>query len=84
MSRQREAPEVAGAAARLMRALARRAGDGELEALEALRDMQATLDGYLGQAVRGYRHGPAEASWTTIGTIMGTSRQAAQQRWCEL
>lgn len=83
MSRQREAPEVAGAAARLMRALARRAGEGELEALEALRDMQITVGAYLALAVEGYRDGPAQASWTDIGEIMGTSRQAAQHRWGE-
>jgi hypothetical protein len=84
VKREREAPEVAAAATRMLRALVRRAGDGELEALEALRDMQATLDEQLAAAVRGYRASPVEASWTTIGSIMGTSRQAARQRWAEL
>lgn len=79
--RDREAPELAAASVRMMMALVRRAYDGELEALESLRDLQNALDLHLGRAVRAYREGPAEASWTTIGTIMGTSRQAAHKRW---
>lgn len=79
--REREAPEVAAAAIRMMRALARRAGNGELEALEALSALQDSVQLQLGAAVAGYREGPAQASWTDIGTILGTSRQNAQQRF---
>jgi len=81
MSKHREAPELAAAAIRMMRALARRAGDGELEALEALAMMQDVANVQLGAAVAGYREGPAQASWTTIGDALGMSRQAARQRW---
>lgn len=65
----------------MMRALARRAGEGELEALEALAMLQDTLQAQLGAAVAGYREGPAEASWTIIGSTLGMTRQAAHERW---
>lgn len=76
-----EAPELAGASARMMRALVRRAGDGELEALEALVALQATLAQALQDGVTAYREGPAEASWAAIGEAVGTSRQAAAERF---
>lgn len=79
--REREAPEVTAAAVRMMRALVKRAGDGELEALEGLVSLQAALDGCLDQAVHGYREGPAKASWAAVGEAVGVSRQAAQQRF---
>lgn len=79
--REREAPELAAAAIRMMRALARRAGDGELEALEALATLQDVAGMQLGAAVAGYREGPAEASWTTVGEILGMSRQSAHERF---
>lgn len=81
MSGEREATEVCGAVIRLLRALARRAGQGELEALEALVFLQDSVQIQLGAAVAGYRAGPAQASWTDIGTILGTSRQNAHHRF---
>lgn len=77
----REAPELQAACIRMMRALARRAGDGELEALEALAFLQDSVQLQLGAAVAGYREGPAEASWTTIGGILGMTRQSAHERF---
>ena len=79
--REREAPEVTAAARRMMRALVKRAGDGELEALEGLVALQADLDKALEAAVHGYRTGPAQASWAAVGEAVGASRQAAQQRF---
>lgn len=81
MTREREAPEVSAACIRMMRALARRAGQGELEALEALAALQLSVDQQLGAAVAGYREGPAEASWTTIGSVLGITRQSAHERF---
>ena len=81
MTRQREAPELGAAAVRMMRALARRAANGELEALEQLDALQAQLQTQLGEAVAGYREGPAQASWTDIGRILSMTRQNAQQRF---
>jgi len=79
--RDREAPELMAACIRMMRALARRAGQGELEALESLDMLQDVLQHQLGSAVISYREGPAQASWADIGKALGMSRQAAQQRW---
>lgn len=81
MSRQREAPEVAQACTRMMHALARRAGEGELEALEALNVLQGHLQTALRHAVQGYRSGPAEASWTDIGRALDMTRQSAWERF---
>lgn len=81
MKREREAPEVAAAAIRMMRALARRAGNGELEALEALDALQASVQLQLGAAVAGYREGPAQASWTDVARILGMTRQSAHERF---
>lgn len=80
MSRH-EAPEVAAACIRMLRALARRAGDGELEALEALAALQDSVQLQLGAAVAGYREGPAAASWTAVGEALGITRQAAHERF---
>lgn len=81
MTRQREAPELGSACVRLMRALARRAGDGELEALEELASLQDHVQTMLGAGVAGYRAGPAEAPWSAIGEALGTTRQSAYERF---
>lgn len=80
-ARTYEAPEVQGMVSRMFKALARRAHRGEVEALEALYDLQEDLDKALAAAVAGYREGPAEASWQAIGACLGITRQAAFQRW---
>jgi hypothetical protein len=77
----REAPEVGAAVQRMMQALVRRAGTGELEALEALVTLQADLDRALTDAVTAYRQGPAQATWAHIGEAVGTTRQAAFARF---
>lgn len=79
--KEREAPEVAAAVTRLLVALARRAGNGELEALEALDELQAQVKDQLAVAVTGYRTGPAQASWEAIGHALGMTRQSAHERW---
>lgn len=76
-----EAPALAGASRRMMRALVKRAAGGELEALEALFGLQGELAQAIQDGVDGYRQGPAAASWTDIGRVMGTTRQAAQIRF---
>lgn len=83
MSRHREAPELAAAAIRMMRALARRAGEGELEALEALSMLQDSVQLQLGAAVAGYRESPVQASWTQVGEALGVSRQSAHERFSQ-
>lgn len=77
---EREAPELGAACVRMFRALARRAGDGELEAIEQLAMLQDSLNMQLGAAVAGYREGH-EFSWTEIAAILGVTRQAAHKRF---
>lgn len=79
--KEREAPELGAASVRMAKALVRRAGNGELEALEELNRLQAVLDELLHQGVTAYRQGPAEASWADVGRILGTTRQSAQARF---
>ena len=76
-----EAPQIEQMMIRMMRALVKRAGDGELEALEALANLEHQAGLRLKDAVHAYREGPAAASWTDIGRIMGTSRQTAHERF---
>lgn len=77
--RRHEAPEVGKAAARFMRALAKRAANGEAEAIEWLIQLQAELDNATRDAVQNYRE--LGFSWADVGRLTGTSRQAAQMRF---
>lgn len=85
MKREREAPELQAACVRMMGALARRAGQGELEALEALHHLTFMSSELLGAGVAGYRQGPAKASWSTVGDVLHMTRQSAHERFqhCE-
>jgi DNA-directed RNA polymerase specialized sigma24 family protein len=66
-------------ARRIVRAYARRVANGDIEALPALRDLSATVDTALQEAVTGLR--AFGYSWTEIATRLGVSRQAVQMRW---
>lgn len=77
--RRHEAPEVGKAAARFMRALAKRAANGESEAIEWLIQLQAELDAATQLAVDNYRE--LGFSWADVGRLTGTTRQAAQMRF---
>lgn len=79
--REREAGDLESAIRRLLDALVARCERGELEALEALDRLENDSRSALMLGVLGYRNGPAAASWTTIGLILGTTRQGAQQRF---
>lgn len=77
--RKHEAPEIGAMTNRMMRALARRAAEGDLEAVEQLAELQTKLTEHLRAAAQG-----AHAfgySWTEIADATGTSRQAARQRF---
>lgn len=74
-----ENDEYAAFVRRILRAYARRVATGDVEALTAMVGLSNLLDETIGQAVTGLRaHG---YSWAEIGTRLGISRQAAQQRW---
>lgn len=78
----REAPELAAFLRRMARALVRRAGEGDLEALSALVDARTAIDAAIGQAARALHDlDPEPYSWTDIGRELRISRQAARQMY---
>jgi hypothetical protein len=68
---------------RLLRAYVRRIGngDGDLVALAELAALRQELDGYVVDAVAQLRHSTRPAPWAEIGLTLGTTPQAAQQRY---
>jgi hypothetical protein len=77
--REYEASDMAGMFRRFARAMARRAADGELDALVVMQQARDDLDVQMVAAAQG-----AQAfgySWTEIGRELGISRQAARQRF---
>lgn len=64
---------------RMLRALARRAAEGDLEAIEQLAELQQTLTDTTRQAGAGLH--AFGYSWTEIAAATGTTRQAARQRF---
>ena len=74
-----ENDEYAAFARRVLRAYARRVADGDLEALTLMLGLSAEIDTAISQAVKGPR--AFGYSWAEIGSRLGITRQAAQQRW---
>lgn len=78
--RKHESPEIGAAAARMLRALVRRAQEGDWEALEQLAELENLAScstqaaGHLMQTEFGY-------SYTQLGDVLGITRQAARQRF---
>jgi hypothetical protein len=64
---------------RVLRAYARRVGDGDIEALALMLSLAEEIDTAIAEAVKGLRAGGY--SWAEIGSRLGITRQAAQQRW---
>ncbi len=77
--RVRENDEYAAFARRVLRAYARRIADGDVEALTLMTGLAGEIDTAIGQAVQGLRG--FGYSWAEIGSRLGVTRQAAQQRW---
>ena len=77
--RVRENDEYAAFARRVLRAYARRVATGDVEALTLMTDLADEIDSAIGQAVTGLR--AFGYSWAEIGSRLGITRQAAQQRW---
>ena len=71
--------EYAAFARRVLRAYARRVADGDVEALTLMLGLSAEIDDAIAQAVTGLRQ--FGYSWAEIGSRLGITRQAAQQRW---
>jgi len=74
-----ENDEYAAFARRVLRAYARRVADGDVEALTLMLGLSAEIDTAIAQAVTGLRQ--FGYSWAEIGSRLGITRQAAQQRW---
>ena len=75
----RENDEYAAFARRVLRAYARRVATGDVEALTLMPASSAEIDTAISQAVTGLR--AFGYSWAEIGSRLGITRQAAQQRW---
>jgi hypothetical protein len=74
-----ENPEYAAFARRILKACARRIAAGDIESLALMAELADTIDSSIRDAVTGLReHG---YSWAEIGSRLGVTRQAAQQRW---
>ena len=74
-----ENDEYAAFVRRVLRAYARRVADGDVEALTLMLGLSAEIDDTIAQAVTGLRG--FGYSWAEIGSRLGITRQAAQQRW---
>lgn len=77
--RRHETPEVAKASMRFARALARRAEEGDTEALEGLAELALIVEGATATAMANLHN--AGYSWASIAELLGTSKQAAHQRY---
>ena len=77
--RQVENDEYGAFVRRVLRAYSRRVGDGDVEALVLLVGLAEEIDAAMAEAVKGLR--ARGYSWAEIGSRLGISRQAAQQRW---
>lgn len=77
-----ETAEFAAFVRRIVRAYSRRVGDGDVEALPELLALAADVDAAIAKSVAGLRD--AGYSWAEIAARLGTTRQAAQQRFGRL
>ena len=66
-------------AQRILRAYARRIATGDIESLTLMTHLADEVDTAIGEAVTGLRG--FGYSWAEIGSRLGVTRQAAQQRW---
>lgn len=74
-----ETAEYAAFVRRILRAYGRRLAVGDAEALPDLLALAGEVDAVIGQAVAGLRKDGY--SWSEIGAGLGTTKQAAQQRF---
>ena len=79
---QVENDEYAAFVRRILRAYSRRVGDGDVEALALMLGLAEEIDTAIAEAVKGLR--ACGYSWAEIGSRLGVTRQAAQQRWVQL
>lgn len=75
--RRHEAPDLGDAIVRMLRGLLVRAAEGDTEAVEQLQRIAGLAPAALQLGVEDAHAGGY--SWTELGGVLGTSRQAAQQ-----
>lgn len=83
--REREAPEVGAMALRVIRALVKRAAEGDWEALEQLQVVADVAGNSVGEALtrmHGDHPEPVQVlySWQQLGVVLGMTRQSAQEK----
>jgi hypothetical protein len=80
--RERECPDIAAFMRRQLRAMVRRAAEGDLEAMSALKQIDQETAVALGDAARALNDpaGP-NYSWREIAREYGTTHQNAIKRW---
>jgi hypothetical protein len=64
---------------RVIRAYSRRIATGDIDALTDMAAVADSIDTAIREAITGLRN--QGYSWADIGTRLGVTRQAAQQRW---
>jgi len=74
-----ENDEYAAFVGRVLRAYARRIADGDIESLTYMTGLADDIEAAIRDAVTGLRD--IGYSWTEIGSRLGVTGQAAQQRW---
>jgi hypothetical protein len=79
VSRPVETDEFGAFVRRVIRAYSRRVADRDIEALAGLADAQREVDEALRLAVANLH--AAGYSWTDVARVLGTTRQAARQRF---
>jgi hypothetical protein len=79
--RHTETADFDAFARRILRAYARRVAAGDVEALASMVTLTAEVDAMVRLAVAGLRAAPYSYSWDEIARRLGTTRQAAQQRY---
>jgi hypothetical protein len=76
-----ETPEYAAFARRVLRACAARVAEGDVEGLACLVALRSELETAIASAVAGLRSERWAYSWAQVAAVLGTTRQAAQQRY---
>jgi hypothetical protein len=66
---------------RILRAYARRVGNGDIEALRSLAALSSEVDAMTRLAVAQLRKAPYSYSWSELGDRLGVTKQAAQMRY---
>ena len=74
-----ENDEYAAFARRVITAYSRRIAAGDIDAITGMARLADDLDAAIRRAITGLRK--RGYSWAEIGTRLGITRQAAQQRW---